>query len=201
MMERIQVSEHFKPIKDYEGLYEVSDKGRVKSVERTCIRKNGWPLTTKEKFLKQGYSPDGYKLVGLSKNGKISTKKVHRLVALAFLDNSDKIEVNHKDGNPENNNVSNLEWVSRSENLFHSYRNLGRNNAMKGKKNKGTASLVGSKNKKSKPVDCFLLNGSYFKSFESMNIAKNELGIPSVSHISDIINGKRKQYKGYVFRI
>lgn len=93
-------------IRGFEGLYTVNDNGQIYS-----IRSN--------KYLKPRKDKDGYLLVNLYKEKKQYTRKVHRLVAEAFLDNpEDKAEVNHIDMNRQNNEVSNLEWVSHRENII-----------------------------------------------------------------------------------
>lgn len=132
--------EVFRQIEGYEGLYAISNKGRVYSYEK--YRHNG-------KFLKQNKRKDGYMEVGLSIDKKRKTFSVHRLVAKAFIPNIDGLpEVNHKDGNKANNNIDNLEWVTSSENQIHAIKNglqkftekhrraaidTGRKNGLKGK--------------------------------------------------------------------
>ncbi|MEQ9091828.1 MAG: NUMOD4 motif-containing HNH endonuclease [Balneola sp.] len=107
----------WRPVKGFEGLYETSNTGAV----RSFLCKNGGIRKT-PKILKE---PNGkYKIKTFCKNGKRFTKSLHRVVAKAFLSNPDNYkEVNHKDGNPSNNHVSNLEWVTSSENTVHSYNN------------------------------------------------------------------------------
>lgn len=105
--------EIWKDIKGYEGLYEISNFGRVKSHVKI-----GSPTHYKTPIL----STPGYYVVSLSKDGKTTNSVgIHRLVAEAFVKNSDetKIEVNHKDGNKLNNYYENLEWVTRKENNEH----------------------------------------------------------------------------------
>ena len=105
------MEEIWKDIKGYEGLYQISNFGRVKSF-----------LKRKERILKAGASGDGYLAVFLYGLDKSKLLKVHRLVAMAFIQNKEnKPEVNHKDGNLNNNHVDNLEWVTSSENKRHSY--------------------------------------------------------------------------------
>lgn len=98
------------PVKGYEGLYEVSTNGEVKSLN--------YNRTGKEKVLKPGKSRGGYLRVFLYKNGECKPHSVHRLVAEAFLDNPENLPcVNHKDENPSNNNVNNLEFCSYQYNI------------------------------------------------------------------------------------
>lgn len=122
--------ETWKAITGYEGLYEISSTGKVRSVDRVIIRKNGKPLPQKGKVLSQtvnkidarGHLPRAR--VQLWKNNKARLLQVHRLVAQAFIDNPEnKPTVNHIDGNPLNNNVDNLEWATYSENQKHAYSN------------------------------------------------------------------------------
>lgn len=112
----------WKSANGYEGLYEVSDAGQVRSVDRyikTDI-KHVESRLIKGKVLKQSIKRNGYKTVDLSKNGKVTTTLVHRLVAETFIPNPDRLRfVNHKDSNRTNNVVSNLEWVTSSENRMH----------------------------------------------------------------------------------
>lgn len=112
--------ETWKDISGFEGLYKVSDKGRVMSLERVQILKNGNKRTLKSKILKAGHYTNGYEFVILRKDGQSFNKSVHRLVANAFLDPIDgKYYVNHKNCNRTDNLVENLEWVTCSENIYH----------------------------------------------------------------------------------
>lgn len=107
------------PITGYEGLYEVSNFGRVKSLPKVGFRHNA-------QLLKQRDNGDGYKICQLMKNGKRRTISTHRIVATAFLPNPEcKQQVNHKDGDKYNNHSSNLEWCTSSENQIHKFRVLG----------------------------------------------------------------------------
>ena len=118
--------EIWKDILDYEGLYQVSNFGRIKSLERTNC--NGKGNYHRNERIRKQHKQKGVKcnktyywFVTLSKNSKLTRYPVHRLVAKAFIENpQNKPYVNHKDGNGLNNNVDNLEWVTNSENQIHS---------------------------------------------------------------------------------
>ena len=116
--------EIWKPIEGYEGLYEVSNYGRIKSI----IGFNGHEYVKRNKILKnsrQNAKSSYYRsVVNLCKNKKAKTYKVHRLVARAFIPNPNNYpEVNHIDGNPLNNRVENLEWCTTKHNIHHAIDN------------------------------------------------------------------------------
>lgn len=136
------MEEIWKDIKGYEGLYQVSNLGRVKSLRRLVKFSNGSIREYPEKILKQ-YKANGYWVVGLNSHGK-KTVGVHRLVAEAFIPNPDNLpQVGHKDeknfktGNECNNNVDNLEWTTAKENsnMPEHLKNIsGENNGFYGKR-------------------------------------------------------------------
>ena len=121
--------EIWKPIENYEGLYEVSNLGRVRSIDRIIIMKhrNGCNATHyyKGKILATRKNNSGYLKVDLIKDKKAKTFFVHRLVAIAFISNvENKPQVNHIDGNKENNTIENIEWCDAFENQQHAL-NIG----------------------------------------------------------------------------
>lgn len=106
--------EIWKNIIGYEGHYQVSNMGQVKSLN--------YNRTLKERILKGGKGGGGYYQVNLFKNGKIKRYYVHRLVGIAFIPNPEnKPEINHIDGNKANNIVNNLEWVTSKQNTEHAF--------------------------------------------------------------------------------
>lgn len=120
------MNEVWEDIKDYEGYYQISTFGRVKSLDRLVSGKRS-NQKLKGRILKQSAKKANrnYKryVVSLSKNSKCKHFMAHRLVAQAFIPNPEnKPEINHKDGNPLNNNVENLEWATHKENLDHAYK-------------------------------------------------------------------------------
>lgn len=110
--------EMWTPIQEYESNYEVSNLGRIKSVER--VTKQGVKL--RNKILRQFFNIDGYLVVNLYKNGKLKQVKVHRMVGISFIPNPEnKPEVNHKRGDKEDNRACELEWNTRPENEQHAW--------------------------------------------------------------------------------
>lgn len=116
--------EIWKDIRGYEGYYQVSTFGNVRSLDRTVISKLGIPKKIKGKMKSQICDESGYKTVTLYKDNKEWIVSVHRLVLMTFDPdaNSDTLQVNHIDRNPSNNHISNLEWVTPQENSRYSAR-------------------------------------------------------------------------------
>lgn len=128
--------ETWKPIKDYENVYEVSNYGNVRSIDRYYEQTNGkcekYQHIYKGKILKQYKNNAGYMQVQLSFKYKSIPKRVHKLVAEAFLDNPNNYKcVNHINGDKTNNRVENLEWCTYSHNNREA-RRLGLNKGYKG---------------------------------------------------------------------
>jgi len=113
--------ENWKQCKGFEGYYEVSDLGRVRTVARESVKSNNRKCVVKERILAQA-NVRGYKKVTLKCDGIRKDMRVHRLVAMAFLDKPKEM-VNHIDGDKTNNRLDNLEWATRSENELHAYNN------------------------------------------------------------------------------
>lgn len=119
--------EGWKDITGYEGIYQVSSWGRVRSVDRKVrmVSKKGRELLVdrKGRVLKQFYGSSGYLQVCLCKEAHLKSQMVHRLVAKAFLTPVyGKLEVNHINGEKEDNSIANLEWCNSAENKRHAYK-------------------------------------------------------------------------------
>ena len=149
-------------IPGYEGLYSITMKGDVYSWG------NGKSFTSngKLKYIKQSLKTNGYFQVKLFKDGVRKYYIVHRLVAKTFVPNPDnKPEVNHIDGNKQNNHASNLEWVTSRENQLHAFQ-LGLQKAPRGKDSNCSI-----------PINQYQKDGTFVKTWESINTVKRELNL------------------------
>ena len=121
-----EVEEAYKDIKNYEGLYQISNFGKVRSLKRYVnAPQNGGVRQIKERILVPTISSTGYYQVTFGKNGITDKEKysIHKLVLLYFIPNPYKKRCgNHKDGNKLNNHISNLEWCTYKENMEHAFR-------------------------------------------------------------------------------
>ena len=172
------MSEEWRDVKGYEGRYQVSSMGRVKSLERKdCLGR-----TVKERILKPNVVGRGYLRVILYAGGKTRTFFVHRLVCEAFHENPDnKPQVNHINEIKTDNRASNLEWATARENS-----NFGSRNERLGKA-------------QSKPVGQYTLDGDLVKAWQSVNEVQRQTGF-SQGNISLAANGKYKQAYGSIWR-
>lgn len=124
--------EIWRDIENYESYYQISNYGRVKSLDRIIIRSDNKKQFVKSRIMKSFLTKQYYWRVSLRKNGTIKKYNVHRLVAQAFIKNSkNKPEVNHKNGIKFDNYFKNLEWATSSENTIHAVK-TGLQKACKG---------------------------------------------------------------------
>lgn len=167
--------ERWLPIKGYEGIYEVSDQGRVRGLDRidNCGKRvNG-------RVMALGLDGRGYLQVRLCKYGVPITKRVHKLIATAFLGESNGLQVNHKNGIKKDNRLSNLEYVTGSENQIHAFKN--------------------GLNKNIKPVLQFSKDGEFINEFESIKAAGIKTRV-NRCNISSCCVGKLKSAGGFICR-
>lgn len=173
--------EEWKDIGGYEGLYQVSNLGRVKSIPRSTLCSDGRTISLKGKILAPNIHTDGYVYVKLCKNSSQKNYRVHRLVAMAFIDNPhDYPEVNHLDENRGNNEACNLEWCTSQHNSTYG-------NCRQRQKS--------SLRRKQMPFMC-IETGETFGSIAEYREKYNT----SNTHISDVLKGKRKTADGYTFK-
>lgn len=188
----------WKDISGYEGKYQVSNTGKVRS-----LNYNG----TKGKVvrLKPGNITGGYKIVGLYKNSKYKTYLVHRLVAEAFIPNPNNYPIiNHKDENPSNNAVWNLEWCTHKYNSNYGNCRKKMSEVNKGKqfteehKRKISETMKG---KNRKPVLMFTLDGVFIRRFDCTTEANEFLGKDKYNkNICMCLRGKNKTAWGYIWK-
>ena len=183
----LQKEEIWKDIKGYEGRYQVSNRGRVKSLGRTVAGKNDSKRLIRERILKPTLKDNGYlQAIFYNNSGKMKHFYVHRLVCEAFHENSkNKPCVNHIDENKTNNTASNLEWCTYKENSNHGTRNA--------RMAKGVAKAF------SKPVGQYTTAGKLVKVWQSTREVERQLGFDHRS-ISKVARGKRNTAYGYVWK-
>ena len=175
--------EEWKAIRGYEGIYEVSNFGNVRSLPRYKRGNFDSKVFIEGKTIKQVKNNRGYYIVQLSKNNKVKNFSVHRLVAEAFIPNPNNFpQVNHKDEDKSNNIVSNLEWMTLKRNINY------------GTRNKRMALTKG------KNVKAFDDDGNFIMGFCSMAVAEKITGI-NQGDISRCTLGKTEHAGGYVWKI
>lgn len=181
------MEEIYKDIEGYEGLYQVSNLGNVKSLN--------FRNTNKEGLLKLGFDKDKYLRVSLNINGFKKLFGVHRLVATTFIPNPEnKPQVNHIDGDKTNNNISNLEFCTAQYNTQHAF-NIGLKVAKKGKEHYAYGKK-GKEHHSSKIIYQYTIQGDFIKKWNSLIDAYNELNI-NKSDISTCAKGKLKTAGGF----
>lgn len=178
----------WKDIPGYEGLYQASKWGEIKSLKRIVF--NGVRNhILKGRILKPIPNGTGYFSVCLRLSNQTNRLYVHRLIAITFIKTEDySLEVNHIDGDRSNNTLTNLEWVTRSTNHFHRYKVLKQSGVNKGK--------IGALNWCSKPVNMMDPEGVILKTYAGVMEAARAFNINEAS-IRCAISGRSKYCKGY----
>lgn len=191
-MEEIKANEIWKDIIGYEGLYQISNYGRIKSIERKVKYNNSF-RNVKEKIRKSFIGNQGYERIELSRDRKNKKYNVHRLVAETFIPNLfNKETVNHKNGIKTDNKVENLEWATRSENELHAYKTGLAKNTEKQR----NAVRKYCKENYTKPIIQLDLEGNFIKKWKSAVEVMQILKINNKS-INNCIKGRSKTAGGY----
>jgi len=168
-------------IRGYEGLYEVSMDGRIRSTSKIINCAYGKTRVMRGVEKNGRVDKKGYKRVDLYKENQKETWLVHRALMLSFMfiENHKSMDINHIDGNPSNNDIGNLEWCTHQENLIHA-----RNVLKKGK---------------TKPVSCFCKStGQLIKSYQKMVDVKKDGH--KVNGVSKCALGERQTHHGFLWR-
>lgn len=180
------IGEVWRPVKGYEGLYEVSNFGRVRSLDRTYWDSHNNSFSTKKgRIMKFGIDKGYYCLFIVNREHIKKRVKVHRLVAEAFIDNPFNLPcVNHKNENKLDNRVENLEWCDWSYNARYGTR---------------IERIIETKKNNLSPVIQYTLNGEYIKRYPSIPEASGQTGIDA-STIRRICNGSTKHPRKYIWK-
>lgn len=173
------------PVVGYEGLYEVSNMGRIKALYREWYSgKEGCTLRSKEECIISQQNSRGYKRIVLTRGGVQKFKSVHRVVAMAFIPNPEGLpEINHKNGVKSDNQVENFEWVTASTNQLHALE-LGLKISQKRGEHSGA-----------RKISCDTLGIS----FNCIKDAADTLGV-NVTNIWKVCNNRLLHLKGLSFR-
>ena len=178
--------EIWKPISGYEGFYEVSNLGRIRSLERIVECSDGRKRKIKDRTLLGARYSGGNSGVTLHKEGCAKVVNIHRIVAEAFVPNPlEKEEVNHKDENPSNNHASNLEWVTCKENINYGTRTERARKAIVEAQGRAVRQLS--------------RDGELVAEYESLSAACNATGT-HVSNITKCAKGVYKTAGGYIWK-
>lgn len=171
--------EIWKDVVGYEGYYEVSNFGNVRSIDRYVNHSSGGERISKGKYLKQQILK-GYKRVQLSKERKVKHHFVHRLVAFAFIPNPNNLpEINHIDEDKTNNNVENLEWCDTKYNINY------------GTRLQKCSKILTNRKDLSKYVLQYTLDGEFVNEYPSVSEAHRQTGI-RINSISQCCNGHKR---------
>jgi len=182
--------EVWKFISGYEGMYQVSSLGRVRSVDRSMVLPSGKIRRDPGRYIKTTIHPKGYHYVVMSRDGFTKRFLLHRIVAQTFIPNPEcKPQVNHIDGVKSNNNVENLEWVTETENISHAL---------------SSGLIVRKRNqykKMMKPVLCVELDIVFESISDATKYLKNNVNPKAYdSSIVDCASGRVKTAYGYTWK-
>ena len=200
-MEHSEIKEIWEDIEGYEGLYQVSNLGRIKALQR-YRRAGNTAYIQKEHFMTQYDNTSGYKYVRLNIGSDKRMFFVHRLVANAFIANPMSLpEVNHKNEIKTDNRAENLEWCTKIYNQNYGTKKIRTQITRKKLNSEWNALMKKNLNHSygaEKPVLCFMPDGTFVSRYRSINIAAQSIGDCS-SHIAACCKGNRRTVRGYRF--
>lgn len=187
-------NEVWKDVVGYEGLYQVSNLGRLKSLEKSTKFYSGYQKKIcerkyPERIICKNHISNGYLQIELFKNGKVKRLTMHRIVAKTFIPNPNNYPcVNHKDGNKLNNNANNLEWCTYKQNTEHAIKT-------------GLTKNKGKNNGFSRAVNQYDLQGNFIKKWDCiMDFYKSINKSEKSSSVSSCCSGKYKTAYGYKWK-
>lgn len=192
------MSEEWKSIPEYEDLYEVSNLGNIRSLDRTTPRRTRWGVkgfvTIKGQILCPIERKDGYLSVTLCKNGKNKNYLIHRIVTTAFIPNPDNLStVNHINEDKRDNRISNLEWMSLNDNLHYG---TGIERGHSNRDRKWHREHKDGLNPNAKKIIQLTKDGKFIKEWDCIKKASEKLGICMTS-ICAVARGKAKTAGNY----
>lgn len=187
-----QVLKFWKPVMGYEGLYEISNYGELKSLDKWVDIGLGRRQFVKGKIRTAAKASNGYRMTTLSKEGINKTVTIHSLVAMHFIKNPwKKPIVNHRNTIKTDNYIGNLEWATYSENILHAYKYKLRRAPSAGK--------YGKDHHRSRAIIQLTLTGENIREWDSISDAARELGIRG-NGVQAVCAGKEKVFKGFIWK-
>jgi hypothetical protein len=185
-------TEIWKMVSGYEGLYEVSSYGRLKSCNKTVKGPHNSTQIRKGRILKLRPSSNGYAMPVLYRNNMFTGFALHRLVITHFKKNTDnKPIINHKNGNKTDNHIGNLEYVTYSENIKHAYDN--------GLRKSSFSEMIGAKHHAARVIIQLDKSGNFITECPCMSDAAKALSIRAMG-IQGVCSGRDKSYKGFKWK-
>lgn len=186
------MAERWLPVPGWEGSYEVSDEGRVRSLSRVVVRSDGRQQTIRGQLMRAGLDGKGYPRLVLKRAGVYESWSVHRAVLSAFMARADWREwhVNHKDGVRTNNRLDNLEWCTPAENTMHGFKVLGTI--------KAPPSHFGAEHPNARPVVGRCIDTGEERRYAAISLTATDGFKPS--DVSAAISGDQKSHRSWIWR-